>query len=92
MLEYTCHSFMLESFAKVSFLSEVQCFWLEFLNKICIISTGVYTRNNEIKWWYGGNNTAFIIHYRIVAKLYVLPGLKNCPNYSKLPGGVTSDI
>ena len=33
-------------FAKVSFLSEVQCFWLEFCNKICIVSTGVYTRNN----------------------------------------------
>ena len=33
-------------FPKVSFLSEVQCFWLEFHNKICIVSTGVYTRNN----------------------------------------------
>lgn len=66
-------------FAKVSFLFKVQYFWLEFHNKICIVSTGVYTRNNEVKWWYNGNNTAFIIHYCIVAKLHNFQGLKNCP-------------
>lgn len=48
--------------AKVSLLSEGQSFWLEFHNKICIVSTGVYTRNNWVKWWYNMNNAAFVTH------------------------------